>query len=247
MRSVFKGDGSQSATPADLALPETAAGDLIRLASRPLNKRTKHFADLLLTVARASEASRGQAMRAVSRQLLRETEHRDTTLADGSRILEYYFDHQLATRVVLPASTRSKRRIDLPKSSGSTPFGLTTEVIGETCTEGCEGAGVYDPVYDAELWVTVAWYADQTEAMIDLASVEGDGSGLYLVIYEKKCIGEIGSWASSVFSIGFGIGKLSEGWATISLITKQGGVIGLGSMFAGAVNAWNNMHNCFHP
>ncbi|HEX6557954.1 MAG TPA: hypothetical protein VF021_00785 [Longimicrobiales bacterium] len=253
LQQVFSAQAAASAS-ADVS-PQISPAGLDEVASQlrrhPLNQRTAHFADLLQAISRAPAANRSQALAAVSRQLLRETEHSDTTLADGTRILEYYFDHQLATRVVLAARGPSAQRPgDNASGSIATPLGAATEVPGETCTEGCEPTAEYPtnylPATDAELWATLTWYADQAQAMVDLSSVEGDVNGVYMVVYAKTCVGAIGGWIAAVGGLGFGIGKLADSWYTLSIIARQGGVLSAGTAFGGVVGAWINMHNCFH-
>jgi len=251
LKRVLVGDGSLSAQQLTMDLPSDF-GDVINgLASNPVNKRTRHFTDLLQTVARTSPAARSKVIEAVSRQLLRETEHRDTTLADGSRVLEYYFDGQLASRVVLAAPPSAARPAN--STDHSMPVGLTTQVPGETCTIGCEGtggetySGQYSGESDAELWATVVWIDDQIQSMVDTYETEGDQNGLYMITYQKKCIREVLEWSSAVTVTGLGIGKLAETWPDLTRIGKElgvfGGSVGLGSI----VRSWINMHNCFHP
>lgn len=257
LRQVLSADAAAGAFAAgsEMLRSDISAETLERLARNPVNKRTAHFARLLQAVVSTPAAHQVSAMRALSRQLLRETQHRDTTLADGTRILEYYFDGELATRVVL--APRPSLTLDgSPAGSPPTPFGAATEIPGESCTEGCANNAEYESTLDAELWATLTWYADQLQAMVDEANAqtvdyETDAgtveSGLVLIVYQKKCIAEIAAWITSVGGTGFAIGKLAEGWGLLSLIEKQGGVMSVATGFNAAVNAWIAMHNCFHP
>lgn len=242
LKQVFSAAGSAAVTlpkrPADLQLPDNFKELLDGLARKPVNQRTAHFVEVMRTLANVPAAARGKAIEAVSKQLLRETEHKDYPQPDGSRVLEYYFDHQLATRVVLaPNSATGQRRFSGAHVAIETPVGRETvsDPDGTTCTD------CYDPAYDAMLWATITWYADQLQAMVDVEAGDPD-----MITFEKLCLGPIGGWILAVGTTGALIGSTAEGWGNLTRYDKLGRVSGIAGGLAGAVTAWNAMHNCFH-
>ena len=248
LQQSISGNGGSTAQPAlPASLPADFDKALDNLERKPLNKRTGHFVQVMRQIASAPEAARNKVIDAVAKQLLRDTEHRDTTLEDGTRVLEYYFDHQLATRVFLPRQVvAGKRPFNGLHSAVNAPVAATTLIDPDetTCYSDCGGN---DPALDAMYFAVLTWQIDQYEAMLGTAAIEGDdGSGSYPV-YMMKCLGETLSWTYSVATLGASLAVIQENWAKLTSAGKAGAISATQSVLNGLINSWTTLHSCFHP
>ena len=250
--------GSEASSPENFGdLTDTDFGPLVEMMDkRAANSRTARVANLLRGLDKIPANARAAAFEARAKALMNETPHALTKLPDGTRIIEFRFDGQLAGRAVIPATVTvagSKH------SRATTTVGGEVGVIGMTTATGDECYDCWTEADEIYYWGIATYLMDQG------AAIEADASFLtyaspaaaFDISIEGNCLKQYYAFISSSIQFSGVVVMLGSNWESLSakllngtmtpsqiklgkLMLIDGGINRLQAMWA----AWNAYHDC---
>ena len=248
LKQVFRGDAATAPQSFDEFASFEFASLVSKMDERPANKRSAQLANLLRGLDQIPAATRAKVFESRAKQLTKETQHEVTHLADGTRVIDFYFDGQLAGRAVVPAPVTS---------AASTPahaVGSPPQVIGRTTittTDECDDCWTEaDEVY---YWSIITYTLDQAAAldtqmtqMVSFAPVSAMD-----ISFEGNCLKAYFYYLDAAAQLLAFSATLGSDWASAAVKAVQLGQTSSTPIAAGAVDrlnrmwaAWNGYRDC---